>query len=76
MICDDFYENSLEADPVSMCDKEWGLKFPPERIQAMTEASKLKRLATVEDVAEQVLAYVKSKSVTGQNTVIDGGWGL
>lgn len=55
---------------------EWGLKFPPERIQAMTEASKLRRLATVEDVAEQVLTYVKSKSVTGQNTVIDGGWGL
>ncbi|ROV99927.1 hypothetical protein VMCG_06183 [Cytospora schulzeri] len=55
---------------------DWGLKFPPERIQAMTEASKLKRLATVEDVAEQVLTYVKSKSITGQNMVIEGGWGL
>lgn len=42
----------------------------------MTAASKLKRLATVEDVAEQVWSYVNSKSVTGQNIVIDGGWGL
>lgn len=42
----------------------------------MTEASKLKRLATVEDVAGQVLTYVKNKTVTGQNMVVDGGWGL
>lgn len=28
--------------------QEWGMKFPPERIQAMQEASKLKRIATVE----------------------------
>ncbi|KAK7745339.1 hypothetical protein SLS53_002835 [Cytospora paraplurivora] len=55
---------------------EWGLKFPPERIQMMTDASKLERLATVEEVAEQVLTYVKNKSVTGQNMVLDGGWGL
>ncbi|KAL1878646.1 hypothetical protein Daus18300_001921 [Diaporthe australafricana] len=55
---------------------EWGLRFPPERIQAMTEASKLKRLAAVEDVAEQVLTYVKNKSVTGQNMVLDGGLSL
>ncbi|KUI54073.1 Granaticin polyketide synthase putative ketoacyl reductase 2 [Cytospora mali] len=55
---------------------EWGLKFPPERIQMMTESSKLRRLATVEDVAEQVLTFVKNKSVTGQNMVLDGGWGL
>lgn len=42
----------------------------------MTDASKLERLATVEEVAEQVLTYVKNKSVTGQNMVLDGGWGL
>jgi NAD(P)-dependent dehydrogenase (short-subunit alcohol dehydrogenase family) len=69
-------EINLRLTRWTPCNKEWGLKFPPERIQAMTEASKLRRLATVEDVAEQVLTYVKSKSVTGQNTVIDGGWGL
>ncbi|KAI3400271.1 hypothetical protein diail_3652 [Diaporthe ilicicola] len=55
---------------------EWGLRFPPERIQAMTEASKLKRLAAVEDVAEQVLTFVKNKSVTGQNMVLDAGLSL
>jgi hypothetical protein len=42
----------------------------------MTEASKLKRLAAVEDVAEQVLTFVKNKSVTGQNIVLDGGLSL
>lgn len=57
-------------------NQEWGLRFPPERIQAMTEASKLKRLAAVEDVAEQVLTFVKNKSVTGQNMVLDGGLSL
>lgn len=66
----------MDADSILMCIKEWGLKFPPERVQAMTEASKLNQLATVEDVAEQVLTYVKGKSVTGQNAIIDGGWGL
>ncbi|KAJ4396880.1 hypothetical protein N0V93_001102 [Gnomoniopsis smithogilvyi] len=55
---------------------EWGLKFPPERIKAMQEASKLKRIATVEDVAEQVMAFVRAKSVSGQNMVLDGGFGM
>ncbi|KAK7701136.1 hypothetical protein SLS64_010468 [Diaporthe eres] len=64
--------------PLLTCftNQEWGLRFPPERIQAMTEASKLKRLAAVEDVAEQVLTFVKNKSVTGQNMVLDGGLSL
>ncbi|KAK3940045.1 hypothetical protein QBC46DRAFT_449821 [Diplogelasinospora grovesii] len=55
---------------------EWGLKFPPEKIAEMTQRTQLKRLATVEDVAEQVLCFVKSKSVTGANAVIDGGMAL
>ncbi|CAN8099495.1 unnamed protein product [Discula destructiva] len=55
---------------------EWGMKFPPEKIKAMQDASRLKRLATVEDVAEQVSAFVRAKSVTGQNMVLDGGYGL
>jgi hypothetical protein len=36
----------------------------------------LGRFAAVEDVAEQVKAFVVSKSVTGQNGVIDAGFGL
>jgi hypothetical protein len=42
----------------------------------MTDRTKLKRLATVEDVAEQVLCFAKSRSVTGVNAVIDGGMAL
>ncbi|KAK0630020.1 hypothetical protein B0T17DRAFT_589640 [Bombardia bombarda] len=52
---------------------EWGLKFPVEKQEEARDRTPLKRLATVEDVAEQVLCFVKSKSVTGANAVIDGG---
>ncbi|KAJ9157522.1 NAD(P)-binding protein [Pleurostoma richardsiae] len=52
---------------------EWGQKFSPEQQQAITDQTRLKRLATVEDVAEQVLCFVRSKSVTGTNAVIDSG---
>ncbi|KAK3394130.1 hypothetical protein B0H63DRAFT_37288 [Podospora didyma] len=55
---------------------EWGLRFPPEAQEKMREQTKLKRLATVEDVAQQVLCFVRSKTVTGINAVIDGGMAL
>ncbi|KAF5562140.1 alcohol dehydrogenase [Fusarium napiforme] len=55
---------------------EWGLSFPAERLEAARNTNKLGRFATVEDVAEQVKAFVVSKSVTGQNGVVDAGFGL
>ncbi|KAL2074049.1 hypothetical protein VTL71DRAFT_7827 [Oculimacula yallundae] len=55
---------------------EWGLKFPQEKRDAAKAKTKLKRFATVEDVAEQVLCFAKSKSVTGSNAVIDAGTSL
>lgn len=55
---------------------DWGLQFGPEKIEEMTNRTKLKRLATVEEVAEQVLCFVRSRSVTGVNAVIDGGMSL
>ncbi|KAH8905160.1 NAD(P)-binding protein [Coniochaeta sp. PMI_546] len=55
---------------------EWGLKFPLEKQEEMKQRTKLKRLATVEDVAEQVLCFARSRSVTGVNAVIDGGMAL
>lgn len=55
---------------------EWGLSFPPERLAAAEQRNKLQRFATVEDVAAQVRAFVTSKSVTGQNAVIDAGFTL
>ncbi|KAL0474632.1 short chain dehydrogenase [Neurospora intermedia] len=51
---------------------DWGLQFPPEKQEEARERSKLNRL----DVAEQVLCFVKSKSVTGVNAIIDGGMAL
>ncbi|KAI1338656.1 short chain dehydrogenase reductase [Xylariaceae sp. FL0016] len=55
---------------------DWGLSFPPERLAATKEANKLKTFATVEDVAEQVRTFVVSRTITGQNGIIDAGFGL
>ena len=52
---------------------EWGEKFPESKVKATTEKSALKRLADVDDVAEQVRSLAMSKSITGQNIVIDCG---
>lgn len=52
------------------------MSFPEEKIEAAKEASKLKRLATVEDTAQQVRACVVSKGMTGQNIVVDAGYCL
>jgi len=53
---------------------EWGLRFPQKGIDAHIAKTKLGKVATVEDVAEQVLCYAKSRTVTGQNAVIDAGF--
>jgi hypothetical protein len=53
--------------------QEWGLRFSEEIHQKHKDTAVLKQLAEVDDVAQQVLAYVKNRSVTGANMVIDGG---
>ncbi|KAG9249997.1 uncharacterized protein F5Z01DRAFT_695764 [Emericellopsis atlantica] len=56
---------------------DWAKTVFPEHVpEATRERTPLKRLVTVEDVAEQVLCFVRSKSVTGANAVIDGGLSL
>lgn len=55
---------------------EWGMKFPQSKRDAAVQNTKLKRLATVEDVADQVRTLALSRSVTGQNLCIDGGSSL
>jgi NAD(P)-dependent dehydrogenase (short-subunit alcohol dehydrogenase family) len=55
---------------------EWGMRFPESKREAATKNTKLKRLATVEDVADQVRTLALSRSVTGQNLSIDGGSSL
>ncbi|KAF5656715.1 major facilitator family transporter [Fusarium heterosporum] len=57
-------------------NQEWGLSFPAERLETARNKNKLGRFATVEDVAEQVRTFVVSKSVTGQNGIIDAGFGI
>ena len=50
-----------------------GAKFPEAKVKATADKSALKSLATPEDVAEQVKTLVLSKSITGQNIVLDCG---
>ncbi|OCT47616.1 Granaticin polyketide synthase putative ketoacyl reductase 2 [Cladophialophora carrionii] len=52
---------------------EWGNQFPESKVKATVEKSALKGTATVEDVADQIKTLVLSKSITGQNIVIDCG---
>lgn len=56
-----------------LLETEWAERFTTEQKQATLDKTKLKRFATVEDVAEQVFGLVKSKSITGVNIVIDAG---
>ncbi|KAK4946425.1 hypothetical protein LTR10_014624 [Elasticomyces elasticus] len=52
---------------------EWGQGFPESKVKGTTEKSALKSLATPADVAEQIKTLVLSKSITGQNVVMDCG---
>ncbi|KAM5351597.1 hypothetical protein ACJ41O_004320 [Fusarium nematophilum] len=55
---------------------DWGLSFSEEKRKEMTDRTKLGRLVTVDDVAQQVLCFIKSKTVTGVNAVLDAGMSL
>ena len=56
-----------------LCVANRGSKFPESKIKATTDKSLLKSLATPEDVADQIKTLVLSKSMTGQNVVMDCG---
>lgn len=54
--------------------QDWGLSaFSEEKQAAHEEKTKLKQLITVDDVAQQVLCFVRSRGVTGANAIIDAG---
>ncbi|KFA76951.1 hypothetical protein S40288_05198 [Stachybotrys chartarum IBT 40288] len=55
---------------------DWGNKFSDEGKAAHIQKTKLKRAVTVQDVAEQVYTLARSRSITGVNVVIDGGFSL
>jgi NAD(P)-dependent dehydrogenase (short-subunit alcohol dehydrogenase family) len=45
----------------------------PEQVRKSTQDAVLHRAVEKDDVADQVLAFVRSESITGQNVVIDAG---
>ncbi|KAI0974291.1 short chain dehydrogenase [Xylaria arbuscula] len=53
---------------------EWAERFTDEQKEQHRQQTKLKRIVTVEDVAEQVLTFARSKSTTGVNVVMDAGF--
>ncbi|KAI1459035.1 NAD(P)-binding protein [Annulohypoxylon moriforme] len=55
---------------------DWAENFSDELKQNHIQKTKLKRTASVEDVAEQVLLFAKSRSITGVNVVVDAGYTL
>ncbi|OIW24532.1 short chain dehydrogenase [Coniochaeta ligniaria NRRL 30616] len=59
-----------------LLETEWAERFSEEQKAAHREKTKLKRFVTVEDVAAQVLSLATSKSITGQNIIIDAGYTL
>lgn len=52
---------------------EWGMQFSEADREKKRKNTKLQRLATVEDVAEQVRCLARNQSMTGNNILIDGG---
>jgi NAD(P)-dependent dehydrogenase (short-subunit alcohol dehydrogenase family) len=70
--------NGIRVNSVSpgLLLTDWGQKFGEEKIKKNIGMTKLGRLAEVEDVAAQVRTLALSKSITGQNIVIDCGTSL
>ncbi|KAK5624641.1 hypothetical protein RRF57_000358 [Xylaria bambusicola] len=55
---------------------KWAELYTDEQKEVHRQGTKLKRIVTVEDVAEQVLTFARSKSTTGVNVVMDAGFNL
>ena len=49
------------------------MKFSEAKRDAARNNTKLKRLATVEDVAQQIRTLAVSQSQTGTNVILDSG---
>lgn len=55
---------------------EWAERFTDEQKEDHRKKTKLQRIVTVEDVADQVLAFARNRSITGVNVVMDAGFTL
>lgn len=55
---------------------EWAERFTDEQKEEHRQKTKLKRIVTVEDVADQVLGLARNRSMTGVNVIMDAGFTL
>ncbi|GAP83479.1 putative short chain dehydrogenase [Rosellinia necatrix] len=53
---------------------EWAERFTDEQKENHRQNTKLKRIVTAEDIADQVLTFARSKSMTGVNVLMDAGF--
>ena len=49
------------------------VKFPDEYYESTVKKTPVSRTGQPEDIAEVVVGLVKSKYVTGENIIVDGG---
>lgn len=54
--------------------QEWSDQFSDEAKETYRQKTKLKRVPALEDVAQQVLTFARSKSQTGTNAILDSGY--
>ncbi len=64
---------AFSKSPRLIITDDRGQKFSDGKIKAMIDQTALKALPTPEDVAEQVKTLALSRSITGQNIVVDCG---
>lgn len=55
---------------------DWGRQFPESKVKKNVNNSPLKRIATVDDVAQQILFLANCSSMTGTNSLLDAGVSL
>ncbi|KAK4947526.1 hypothetical protein LTR10_013471 [Elasticomyces elasticus] len=56
--------------------QDWGRQFPEDHLNKAKDATILKRFASLDDVAQQVVILATSTSMTGVNVVIDSGFSI
>ncbi|HEY3363556.1 MAG TPA: SDR family oxidoreductase [Symbiobacteriaceae bacterium] len=56
-----------------LLETRWNAGHSPETRKKFHDSTLLKRIATVEDTADQVLSLIKTGSMTGQTIIVDGG---
>lgn len=66
-------EVTVNSVAPGLLDTRWSSGHSPEFWERSRKNAPLQRIASLGDVAEQVLAFVKSDSITGQVMTIDGG---